>query len=164
MSPSAKNRTYLAIIAVLLIVIAAMAYKFIVAGSTGKTEDGRVTILLDPGERALMLREMRDFVAGLQAMSDGLARDDMHAVAEAARRMGTARTHDVPAAMMGKLPLGFKSVALGVHRDFDRIGADAAAGGGPRHTLGQLSDVLQQCVACHAAYRVASPAGAPPHD
>jgi len=160
MTSSARNRMYLAIIAALLVVIAAMAYKFIVAGSTEKGEDGRVAVVLEPGERALMLSEMRDFVAGLQALSDGLARDDMKAVAEAARRMGTARTHDVPAAMMGKLPLGFKSVAFGVHRDFDTIAADAEAGGSPKHTLAQLSDALRQCVACHAAYQVTS---APAH-
>lgn len=159
MNPFPRNRIYLAVIAVLLVVIAAMAYKFIVAGSTGKAEDGRVAIVLAPAERDLMLREMRDFVAGLQGLADGLARDDAQAVAEAARRMGTARTHDVPAAMMGKLPLGFKSMALGVHRQFDTIAADAAVGGDSRHTLAQLSDVLRQCVACHAAYRVATPAG-----
>ena len=164
MSPSATGRIYLAVIAVLVVVIAAMAYKFVVAGSTQRSADGRVAVELAPGERDLMLREMREFVAGLQALSDGLARNDMPAVAEAARRMGTARTHDVPAAMMGKLPLGFKSIALGVHRQFDTIAADAAAGGEPRHTLAQISDVLQQCVACHAAYRVATPAGVPARD
>ncbi|HUH93091.1 MAG TPA: hypothetical protein VL742_08095 [Casimicrobiaceae bacterium] len=167
MSHSAKNRTYLAIIAVLLIVIAATSYKFIVAGSTAKSPDGRVAIVLEPGERDLTLREMRDFLAGVQTMADRLAHGDMHAVAAAARGMGMARTHDVPTAMMGKLPLGFKSMALGVHQQFDTIAADAAVGGDSRHTHMQLSDVLRQCVACHAAYRVAIRAGstaAPAHD
>ena len=26
----------------------------------------------------------------------------------------------------------------------------------PKHTLGQLSDVLQKCVACHGSYQVKS--------
>lgn len=160
MTDAARPRIYLAIIAVLLIVIAALAYKFIVAGSTEKAEDGRVAIILEPGERALMLHEMRDFVAGLQTIADALSRDDMKAVAEAARRMGTARTHDVPAAMMGKLPLEFKSLALGVHGEFDAIAADAQSGGASRRALAQLSDVLRKCVACHASYQVkAAPAG-----
>jgi hypothetical protein len=42
MTDAAKSRIYLATIAVLLLVIAAMAYKFVVAGSTQKGEDGRV--------------------------------------------------------------------------------------------------------------------------
>lgn len=154
MTRSAASRIYLAIIAVLVVVIAAMAYKFIVAGSTEKAEDGRVAIILEPGERALMLREMRDFVGGLQVISDALSREDMKGVANAAREMGTARTHDVPVAMMGKLPLEFKSLALSVHREFDSIATDAEGIGTPKHTLTQLSDVLQKCVACHSSYQV----------
>jgi hypothetical protein len=154
MTDAARSRIYPAVIVVLLLIIAAMAYKFIVAGSTEKTEDGRVAILLEPGEREMMLREMRAFVAGLQLMSDALSRDDMKGVAKVARGMGTARAHDVPLAMMGKLPLGFKTLAFSVHGGFDTIAIDAETIGMPKHTLGQLSEVLQKCVACHSSYQV----------
>ena len=154
MTDAARSRIYLAVIVVLLLIIAAMAYKFIVAGSTEKTEDGRVAILLEPSERVLILREMRAFVAGLQLMSDALSRDDMKGVAKVARGMGTARAHDVPLAMMGKLPLEFKTLAFSVHGGFDTIAIDAETIGMPKHTLGQLSDVLQKCVACHSSYQV----------
>lgn len=154
MTGAAKSRIYLATIAVLLLVIAAMAYKFIVAGSTQKGEDGRVAIILEPGERALMLREMRGFVAGLQTITDALARDDMQGVAKASRSLGSARAHDVPAAMLGKLPLEFKTLAFATHGAFDAIAADAEANGTPKHALAQLSDALQKCVACHASYQV----------
>lgn len=153
MTDASKNRIYPAVIAVLLLVIAAMAYKFIVVGSTEKTEDGRIAVVLEPGERALMLREMRDFVVGLQLISDALSRDDMRDVAKAARAMGAARTHDVPITMMSKLPLEFKTRALAVHSEFDTIAMDAEAFGIPKRTLEQLSGVLQKCVACHAGYR-----------
>jgi hypothetical protein len=66
MIDAAKSWIYLATIAVLLLVIAAMAYKFIIAGSTQIGDDGRVAVILEPGERALMLREMREFVVVLQ--------------------------------------------------------------------------------------------------
>lgn len=101
-----------------------------------------------------MLREMRAFVAGLQLMSDALSRDDMKGVAKAARAMGSAKAHDVPLALMGKLPLGFKTLAFSVHGGFDTIASDAETIGMPKHTLGQLSAVLQQCVACHGSYQV----------
>lgn len=154
MNTSAKNRVYLAIIAVLLAVAIAMAYKFIVAGSVEKAEDGRLSVALDPAERALMLREMRGFVVGLQGIVDGLARDDMKAVAAASRTMGMARAHDAPVAMMGKLPLEFKTLALGLHREFDIIAMDADGIATQQHTLGQLADALQKCVACHNTYQV----------
>ena len=154
MTAAAWNRIYLVIIAVLVLVIAAMVYKFLIAGSTVKGEDGRVAVVLEPGERAFMLHEMRDFVGGLQAISDGLSRGDMQAVAKAARAVGTAKAHDVPVAMLGKLPIEFKKLALGTHREFDTIAADAESVRTPKHTLQQLSDVLQKCVACHSTYQL----------
>lgn len=152
--PSTKSGIYLAVIGVLLVVVAAFVYTFIVAGSTARGDDGRTAIVLAPGERALMLREMRDFVAGLQAITDALARGDMKAAAEAAAQRGTAKSRDVPLAMLGKLPLQFKSLAFGVQGRFDAIAADARAGGTPAHSLAQLSEVLGKCVACHASYQV----------
>jgi hypothetical protein len=158
MTEVATRRIYLAAIAVLLLVIAAMAYKFIVAGSTQRGEDGRVAVVLEPGERALMLREMRGFVGGLQQIADALARDDMAGVAKASRALGAGKADDVPVGMLGKLPLEFKTLAFGTHRAFDRIAADAEANGTAKQALAQVADVLQKCVACHATYQVNSPA------
>ena len=148
------TRIYLAIVIALLGVIAVMAYKFVVAGSTAEGDDGRVALLLAPAERVLMLGEMRAFVAGLQAITDALAREDMKAVASAARGMGMPRNHDVPLALMAKLPLDFKTLAFEVHRGFDAMAMDAEAVGDPKHALGQLSAILGNCVACHARYEV----------
>lgn len=154
MTNAARERLYVAVIAGLLLVIAGMAYKFIVAGSTVPGTEGRAAILLEPGERALVLREMRGFVGGLQRMADALSRDDMKAVAEVARALGTPKTHDAPVSMMGKLPLEFKTLAFGVHGDFDAIAAAAEGAGTPKRTLGQLSEVLQKCTACHERYQL----------
>jgi hypothetical protein len=139
MTDPAKSRIYLATIAVLLLVIATVAYKLIVAGSTQKGEDGRVAVILEPGERALMLRKMREFVFGLQPVADALSHDDMSGVAKANRAMGTARAHDVPIAMMGKLPLEFKTLALGTQREFDTVAVDAEANGTTKHARRSFS-------------------------
>ena len=80
-----------------------------------------MAIVLEPGERALVLREIRVFVAGIQRIDDALSREDMQDVAKASRAVGTSRTKEVPTAMMGKLPLAFKALALSVHCDFDTI-------------------------------------------
>lgn len=153
MSEIAKGRVYLAIIVGLLGVIAAMAYKFVIAGSTEPAADGRRAIVVEAGERALILSEMREFVAGLQKISAALARDDMAGVASAARAMGGAKSHDAPASLIGKLPLQFKTLAFSVHADFDLLAMDAEGVGMAKHTLGQLSAVLQKCVACHGSYQ-----------
>jgi hypothetical protein len=161
MSAVSTNRVYLAIIAVLLLVIAAMAYMFVIEGSTRPGQDGRVVVMLDPAERELMLREMRGFVAGLQTITDGLAREDMRAVASASRAMGMTAAHDVPPGMLGKLPLPFKKLAFGVHHGFDEIADDAERNGSTKRTLTQLAGVLGQCAACHQSYQVSPPAVSP---
>ena len=154
MTDAARSRIYPVVTVVLLLVIAAMAYEFIVAGSTQKAADGRVAVLLEPAERALMLKEMRAFVSGLQLMSEALSRNDMKGVAKASRAMGTVSARDVPLAMLGKLPLQFKTLAFGVHGGFDNIASDAEKIGAPKHTLAQLSGVLRKCAACHDRYQV----------
>ena len=156
MTPAAKSRLYLAIIALLGLAVATMGYKFIIAGSTLPAADGRIVVALEPGERALLLREMRGFVEGLQRIADALARGDMQTVAQASRAMGTAAAHDVPLEMLARLPLEFKKLAFGVHGGFDAISAEADRGGTPSQALRQLSGILGNCVACHATYQVAA--------
>jgi hypothetical protein len=158
MSVTGRSRLSLAIIVLLLLVIVAMAWKFIVAGSTQRAADGRTVVLLAPAERALMLAEMRGFVAGLGQITEALARDDMPAVAAESRALGTEKAHDVPVAMLAKLPLDFKKLAFAVHGGFDAIARDAEAVHTPKHTLGQLGGVLTQCAACHERYRVSDEA------
>lgn len=154
MNHSTRQRLQLGLIIVLLLVIAAMAYKFIVVGSVEAAPDGRTAIVLEPGERDFVLREMRGFVAGLQQLTAALARGDMNAAASAASGMGLHAAHGAPAAMVAKLPLAFKTLGFGVHREFDAIAQDAESLRDPKHTLTQLAGALQKCVACHSAYQI----------
>jgi len=154
MAAARKSGVYLAIIGALVAVIAVMTYKLLLAGRTEAAPDGRVAIVVEPPERDLLLQEMRLFLEGLQAMAAGLAKDDLGAVASAARALGSKMTGDVPAGLMTKLPIEFKTLGLSVHRDFDQIALDAEGLGLPKHTLGQVSAVMQKCVACHKTYQL----------
>ena len=69
---------YLAIIAILLGVIAVMAYTFLIAGKTVTAEDKRSAIVLEPAERSLVLGEMRGFLLAVQAITEALG-DVKHA-------------------------------------------------------------------------------------
>jgi hypothetical protein len=159
MKDHTRQRMQLGIIAVLLLVIAGMVYQFIVVGSVEKAKDGRAAILLEPGERALVLAEMRGLVAGLQQMTDALARDDMKSAAATAHQMGMAAAHSAPAPMVGKLPLEFKTLGFSLHREFDTIAMDAEGLGDPKHTLKQLAGALQKCVACRSTYQIKAASG-----
>lgn len=120
--------------------------------------DSRVILELEPGERAMILQEMRMFLDGVQKVTGALGRQDMPAVAEAARGMGRKMAHEVPAALRAKLPLEFRQLGSSVHGDFDQIALDAASLKDVSTSLNQLSATLQKCVSCHATYQIRTPA------
>src|SRR3989338_6657387 len=88
---------YGAIIGVLLLVIAGLVYKFLLAGKTVTTEDRRTAIIMEPAERAFVLEEMRALLDAIRAMTDAVARDDMKKVAAAARAAGPGAGAGPPA-------------------------------------------------------------------
>ena len=120
--------------------------------------DSRVMLELAPGERTMILEEMRQFLAGVQKMTGALARQDMQEAAGAARGMGQKMVHEVPPALRAKLPLEFRQLGFSVHREFDQIAMDAESLKDASTTLSQLSATLQKCVSCHATYQILTPA------
>jgi hypothetical protein len=142
------------IIAFLLIVIVGGIYKFIFQGSVSDSTDGRVAIHLDAGETDLVLMEMRMFLEAVQQIVKGANENDMKLVAEAARRVGKAAQEAVPGTLMGKLPIDFKKLGFDTHTKFDQLAMDADDLEDSSHALEQLSTLMQNCVACHAGYRL----------
>ena len=141
------------IIVLLLIVIAGGVYKFIFQGSITDGTDGRIAIHLDAGERDLVLAEMRAFLTSVQQITKGISENDMTLVAEYSRKVGKAAQGEVPGTLMGKLPLQFKRLGSATHAGFDQLALDAEDLGDSQYALSQLSVLMQNCTACHAAYR-----------
>ncbi len=148
------NKTCAIIVGFLLLIIAAGGYKFILQGEVVEGADGRVAILLTDSERNLVLEEMRAFLTSVQKISEGVSKDDMQLVAEYARKAGAAAQQQVPGTLMGKLPLSFKQLGFDTHSKFDLLAMDAESLGDGEHALGQLSELMNNCVACHATYRL----------
>ena len=154
MSAGRNVMVYWVIIGLLLLTIAGLLLKFVVLGVTGTAADGRVAIMLEPSERAVVLNEMRQFLAGIQGMLEAADRGDAAAMAKIARPLGMAAAHNVPAGLAAKLPLEFKTLGHSVHGDFDRIAMDAEAMNDARLSLRQLGETMKKCVACHATYQI----------
>lgn len=119
--------------------------------------DKRPYLVLLPAERDLVLQEMRSFLHVIQVINDALARDDMAAVAAAARSMGANASNEIPPDVVAKLPQDFQQLAGQVHLAFDTIALDAESMGDTKHTLGQLSTMLKTCAACHSIYQIPTP-------
>ncbi len=148
------HKTYLIVIGFLLLVIIAGSYKFIIQGSVVESEDGRMAIQLAAGERDLILDEMREFLATVQQITKGVAEEDMQLVAVSAKKVGMAAQQAVPATLVGKLPLAFKQLGFDTHKQFDQLALDAESLEDGSYSLEQLSHLMNNCVACHEAYRL----------
>lgn len=131
-----------------------LAYKFLWRGEVLPASDGRTAILLTDGERDLVLGEMRAFLQAVQVVIAASGSGDMKAIAVAARQVGAAAQEGVPAALVGKLPGEFKVLGFDTHRKFDALALDAEQLEDPAHTREQLAELMSNCVACHAAYRI----------
>jgi len=77
----------------------------------------------------------------------------MKLVAESARKSGKAAQGAVPGTLVGKLPVAFKKLGFDTHARFDQLALDAEEFGDSDHAMSQLSTLMENCVACHAAYR-----------
>ena len=117
-------------------------------------KDERRALKLAPSERAMILLEMRQFLTGIQVMTDALSRDDLKTVAQAAKPLGAQAAHEVPNSLKAKLPKEFKQLGFAVHGAFDQLAMDADSLGDARHTQKQLANILQTCVSCHSMFQI----------
>ena len=139
---------------VLLFIIAGLTYTFVIKGETVAASDGRSAIVLPEGERDLVLKEMRAFLEAVQGIIAANNKNDMQAVAKHAKAVGFAAQKGVPASLMKKLPLAFKKLGMNTHKAFDQLAMDAASLGDQSQVMESLETLMQNCVACHAAYRI----------
>lgn len=138
----------------LLIILSIMSYKFIYTGSVEPSSDGRQAIILEESERDLVLLEMRMFLASVRSITEGVSKNDMKQVVKAAREVGAQAQQAVPGSLVAKLPLSFKQLGFDTHKKFDLLALDAETLGDSQHALQQLSELMNNCVACHSTYKI----------
>ena len=78
----------------------------------------------------------------------------MAKIVVAARKVGASSQHGMPGTLVGKLPLEFKKLGFDTHSRFDALALDAEQFGDREQSLTALSELMQNCIACHAAYRI----------
>ncbi|HET7670176.1 MAG TPA: hypothetical protein VFK84_07195 [Burkholderiales bacterium] len=111
----------------------------------------RTEVALDPAEREHVLGEMRGFLVTVERFTSALAKGDFGALAAAAP---AAAPHErMRHGFAQKLPPAFRKLAFSTHEQLAAIGADASRRDA-RHSLEQVSRLLQTCNACHAAYQL----------
>lgn len=117
-------------------------------------KDERTALNLNANEAALVRTEMRQFLNGVAQIIDAANKNDMKAAAAAAKPLGMAANREVMMSLAPKLPMEFRSLGGATHQSFDQIAMDAESMEDPKHTLNQLAEAMQRCVACHATFRI----------
>ncbi|MBL4659992.1 MAG: cytochrome c [Alcanivoracaceae bacterium] len=151
------NKISIAIIVILLLIIVFGANKYLQCDAVvvaADNDDGRTAISLTSSERNLILQEMRGFLISSQQIIKAVAGGDMADAAVAARKSGRAAQEEAPVALREKLPMQFKKLGLDTHTKFDQLALDAEDMEDSEQTLTQLAELMQNCVACHAAFRL----------
>lgn len=144
----------LGLIGVLLIIIAILAYRF-TAGDVQPSDDGRVAVRLTKDERNALLKEMRQWLRSSQGILQAASEKDFEAVAKAARASGMAAEEGTPGSLFRKLPLEMKTLGFDTRARFDEIAADTEKNRDPQRVAQKLSEAMNNCIACHEAYRFA---------
>jgi hypothetical protein len=145
----------LASIALLLWILTVAVFAwFFIRGSTTAGTDGRTAVVLQIGERDLILSEMRGLLSATQGIIEGVNQGDMQRVIKASSAAGMIVAADASPALMAKLPLELKTLGMSVHRDMDAIAKAAESKTPAPEILKMLSNTLTKCVACHSAWQL----------
>ena len=116
--------------------------------------DQRQVISLSEGQKAHVLTEMRRLLGGVQGVIHSLADDDLQSVALHARPLGMAMKKTPESELRDVLPKTFMMMGKAVHQDFDKIANDAETLKNPKHTLQQVSQMINRCQGCHESFRL----------
>lgn len=133
--------------------ILVIALLFITATATAEI-DNRQVLPLSELQRNHVLTEMRALLLGTQNILDALYKEDMAAVADYARSLGMGMAHKGEDHLKAVLPKEFMQLGMSVHKAFDQIAVDAESLKDPKHALGQLSESMKKCSACHDNYQI----------
>jgi cytochrome c556 len=121
--------------------------------------DARQGVALPPPMREHLLANMRDHLAALGEIQAALAAGRFERAADIAEhRLGMSSLQGHGASHMAPhMPKGMQEIGTGMHRAasrFARTAQEAPVADGLPRALGALAEVTQQCVACHASYRL----------
>ena len=121
--------------------------------------DARQLVKFPEPMRLHTITSMRDHLLALQEIDVALSKSDFENAARIAeQRLGMSSLELHGAAHIAPfMPQGMQDIGTQMHRAASRFAVEAqnaSVGNDVRPALAALGMVMQQCVACHAAYRL----------
>jgi hypothetical protein len=121
--------------------------------------DTRQPVEMPAMMREHMLANMRDHLAALSEIQSALAAGKYDQAADVAeQRIGMSSLERHGASHMAPyMPKAMQDIGTNMHRAasrFARAAQEAGVAKEPARAIGALAEVTQQCVACHASFKV----------
>lgn len=108
---------------------------------------------LTPEERVEFLAEMRQMLASVQGILQGIGTEDRNRIAAAARLSGNRMARATPDSVREKLPQSFGDIGGPTRLLFEELAVRAETD--EMDSLARFTaELMNQCVACHAVFRV----------
>jgi cytochrome c556 len=119
----------------------------------------RVVIQASAEEQAHVLTEMNGFLSSLHTINAALAVKDFALVAKAARMHGPnhGEKSAVELSFEAKAPAEWRVFASPMRKGFAETAKAAQIDPSVERVVAQLGKVTQNCVACHATFKITSP-------
>jgi hypothetical protein len=138
---------------------AAQEHAHSMAGDGLAQADSRQLVKLPEPMRLHTITSMRDHLQALQEIDVALSRNEFDKAATIAeQRLGMSSLERHGAAHIAPfMPQGMQDIGTQMHRAASRFAVEAqtaSVSDDIRPALAALGAVMQQCVACHAAYRL----------
>ena len=133
-----------------------LAYILLFAGTelVKMPNDTRITVKYAPDLRELVMSEMRDYLVIMADIQQGIAENNPDKIYEAASRQGQASIDETPARLLKLSPMACKQMGFQGHHLFQAIADSAKTNYNPKTTIKQMAALTNNCVACHATYKV----------
>ncbi len=124
------------------------------ASTMAPDPDVRTPVVLPVQGRHMILTEMRGMLTSVQGYVAAAARGDTAGMRAAAQASGMAAARDLDPAMQQRLPPEFLRLGMSTHAAWDSLATDVSRGAPTGQTLGRLGAIMNNCVTCHAQFRI----------
>jgi hypothetical protein len=144
---------------ILALPVAAQDHQHSMPDTPGAATDSRQLVKFPEPMRLHTITSMRDHLLALQEIDVALSQNAFEKAASIAeQRLGMSSLELHGAAHIAPfMPQGMQDIGTQMHRAASRFAIDAqtaSVSNDVRPALAALGAVMQQCVACHAAYRL----------
>jgi cytochrome c556 len=120
----------------------------------------RMVIRATAEEQAHVLTEMNDFLSALHTINTAVASKDFETVAKTASAIAKHSSSEKPAVELSfesKIPQEWKSFARPLRQGFSEVAQAARQDPTIENVMSKLAKTTQNCVACHATFKIVTP-------